>query len=270
MNGAAATANLLRFSSKEFHANSGTYYYGFRFYEPNLQRWLNRDLVGEFGGVNLYGFVGNRPIETVDPFGLAEYPSGPTYDFDFADAFIDPGGSMDISVPPPPPPIYIPVESLSQGGRLDPRFKMDAGAIGAPHLLNYPLGQQVVGLNQDIVSSVLPVPFIKCAPAAKSGGRLGSELTRGQIADIAAEMEARGWQITGGGGKLPEEYLRGPNGRLGSSYPDITATKNGRTLRVNTVDTYVDGVTPTTREAINAARIRNQTPGDHLLLVPKP
>lgn len=105
---------------------------------------------------------------------------------------------------------------------------------------------------------------------AAEGGRLGSDLTRGHVADVAAEMESRGWKITGGGGKLPEEYMRGPNGRLGSSYPDITATKNGRTLRVNTVDTYANGITPTAREAANAARIRAQTPGDHLLLVPKP
>lgn len=107
--------------------------------------------------------------------------------------------------------------------------------------------------------------------AAKTGGRLGSDLTRGHVADVAAEMESRGWTITGGGGRLPEEYLAGPGGgRLGSSFPDITATMNGRTLRVNTIDTYANGLTPTAREAANAARIRAQTPGDHLLLVPKP
>jgi hypothetical protein len=84
-------------------------------------------------------------------------------------------------------------------------------------------------------------------------------------------MESRGWAITGGGGRLPEEYLPGPGGgRLGSSFPDITATKNGRTLRVNTIDTLADGITPTTREAANAARIRTQTRGDHMILVPKP
>jgi hypothetical protein len=83
-------------------------------------------------------------------------------------------------------------------------------------------------------------------------------------------MEARGWEITHGGGRGPEEYLPGPGGaRKGSSYPDITATKNGNTLRVNTVDTRADGVTMTTREATNAARIRAQT-AEHLLTIPKP
>lgn len=101
-------------------------------------------------------------------------------------------------------------------------------------------------------------------------GRLGKQSTRNQNQAIAHELESRGWKVTGGGNRLPEEYLPGPGGmRKGSSFPDITATKNNRTLRVNTVDTLKDGVTPTAREARNAARIRSQTPGDHLLLVPK-
>jgi hypothetical protein len=112
----------------------------------------------------------------------------------------------------------------------------------------------------------------RMAPSvAKRGGMLGSQRTRQHVAAVAAEMESRGWAITHGGGRFPEEYLPGPGGgRLGSSFVDITAVKNGRTLRVNTVDTYANGITPTKREAANALRIRSQTPGDHLLLVPKP
>jgi RHS repeat-associated protein len=41
--GTLASANVYRFSSKEIHVNSGMYYYGYRFYDPNLQRWINRD-----------------------------------------------------------------------------------------------------------------------------------------------------------------------------------------------------------------------------------
>ncbi|MEZ4861706.1 MAG: SpvB/TcaC N-terminal domain-containing protein [Caldilineaceae bacterium] len=105
--------------------------------------------------------------------------------------------------------------------------------------------------------------------AAKGPGILGKQATRDQLNAIAAELERRGYTITGGGDRLPEEYLPGPGGgRKGSSHVDITATKNGRTLRVNTIDTLADGVTPDKREAGNAARIRAQT-GGHLLLIPK-
>src|SRR5207249_7134032 len=38
--------------------------------DPNLQRWINRDPILEVGGINLYGFVGNRPLTHRDALGL--------------------------------------------------------------------------------------------------------------------------------------------------------------------------------------------------------
>ena len=49
MSGPLASANRYRFSSKEWNENEGLYYYGYRFYDPNLQRWPNRDPLGEPG-----------------------------------------------------------------------------------------------------------------------------------------------------------------------------------------------------------------------------
>jgi RHS repeat-associated protein len=71
--GTLASANVYRFSSKEFHSASSLYYYGFRFYDPNLQRWLNRDPMGENGGINLYAFTGNDLLDFIDPFGFKGY-----------------------------------------------------------------------------------------------------------------------------------------------------------------------------------------------------
>jgi RHS repeat-associated protein len=73
--GPLSEANRYRFSSKEWQANTGLYYYGYRFYEPETQRWVNRDPIGENGGNNLYGFVGNRPSTAIDPFGMEEFES---------------------------------------------------------------------------------------------------------------------------------------------------------------------------------------------------
>ena len=70
--GTLAGTNVYRFSSKQWHHNSGLYYYGYRFYNPSLQRWMNRDPIAEEGGLNLYTYVSNHPTEGIDPFGLAE------------------------------------------------------------------------------------------------------------------------------------------------------------------------------------------------------
>ena len=40
------------------------------FYNPSAGRWLTRDPLGERGGANLYGFVGNDSLGIVDWFGL--------------------------------------------------------------------------------------------------------------------------------------------------------------------------------------------------------
>jgi RHS repeat-associated protein len=73
--GDLADANTRRFSGQEFHARSGLYYYGFRWYDPNFQRWINADPIGLAGGRNKHTFVGNKPIDQVDYLGLKIYVS---------------------------------------------------------------------------------------------------------------------------------------------------------------------------------------------------
>jgi RHS repeat-associated protein len=43
----------------------------YRAYDPDLGRWLSRDPIGETGGMNLYGYTGNNPVNFTDPSGLA-------------------------------------------------------------------------------------------------------------------------------------------------------------------------------------------------------
>ena len=112
---------------------------------------------------------------------------------------------------------------------------------------------------------------VAVSEAAPTGGRLGSAATRAQNSAIADSLESRGFKVTGGGGRLPEEHLPGPGGGTkGGTFVDITAVRDGRTVRVQTIDTRADGVTPTAREAAAAARIRaQQQPRDHTVLIPK-
>ena len=45
-------------------------YYGYRYYDPQTGRWPSRDPIGERGGMNLYGFVGNDAVNRWDYLGL--------------------------------------------------------------------------------------------------------------------------------------------------------------------------------------------------------
>lgn len=47
--------------------------YGYRYYVAEMGRWLNRDLIEERGGLNVYGTVGNDPVNRFDVLGLLTY-----------------------------------------------------------------------------------------------------------------------------------------------------------------------------------------------------
>ncbi|HMD55304.1 MAG TPA: RHS repeat-associated core domain-containing protein, partial [Phycisphaerae bacterium] len=73
LSGSLASANTYRFSSKEWNDNAGLYYYLYRYYDPNLQRWPNRDPMGELAGLNLFEFVKNNAISYSDIYGFGEF-----------------------------------------------------------------------------------------------------------------------------------------------------------------------------------------------------
>nr|WP_226894883.1 RHS repeat-associated core domain-containing protein [Luteolibacter marinus] len=58
-----------RFSTKPLDAETGYFYYGYRYYDPVQGRWPSRDPIGERGGLNLYGFVYNNPNSWYDILG---------------------------------------------------------------------------------------------------------------------------------------------------------------------------------------------------------
>ena len=65
-----------QFSTKWTDEETGLIYYGHRYYDPKHGRWLSRDPIGEAGGVNLYGFVGNDGVNNVDILGREVLPVG--------------------------------------------------------------------------------------------------------------------------------------------------------------------------------------------------
>ena len=93
--GTLADANPFRFSTKYLDAETGLYYYGYRYYQPEVGRWASRDPLGDEAFLSfqlsdlrsskkklrerqlrnaslqpLYLFVENRSSSEVDPLGL--------------------------------------------------------------------------------------------------------------------------------------------------------------------------------------------------------
>jgi RHS repeat-associated protein len=68
--GPVGKANPLRFSNKYEDDETGTLYYGYRFYDPSVGRWNSRDTIGEQGGQNLYGLLENAAANRVDLLGM--------------------------------------------------------------------------------------------------------------------------------------------------------------------------------------------------------
>ena len=49
---------------------TGLYYYRARYYDPMEGRFISKDPIGFKGGINVYAYVQNNPIDLTDPNGL--------------------------------------------------------------------------------------------------------------------------------------------------------------------------------------------------------
>jgi RHS repeat-associated protein len=95
-----------------YHSPSGLSLTLSRAYSAQLGRWINRDPIEEDGGVNLYDYVANDPVDETDPLGTAltliipacpkppgpPKPKGPKSKFPWR----GPPDDYDDDYPPPP------------------------------------------------------------------------------------------------------------------------------------------------------------------------
>jgi RHS repeat-associated protein len=76
---AADTGSItrLRMAGQQYDQGSELYYMRARYYDPELGRFLSEDPIGISGGLNLYAYAGNDPVNRSDPSGTNPMGNGP-------------------------------------------------------------------------------------------------------------------------------------------------------------------------------------------------
>ena len=67
----SSVGNPWRYRGKRVDKEVGLMYFGYRYYDPEVGRWISPDPAGTIDGPNLYTFVRNNPMKYVDYFGLS-------------------------------------------------------------------------------------------------------------------------------------------------------------------------------------------------------
>ena len=66
----SSVGNPWRHRGKRVDKEVGLIYFGYRYYDPEIGRWISPDPMGTIDGLNLYTFARNNPLKYVDDFGF--------------------------------------------------------------------------------------------------------------------------------------------------------------------------------------------------------
>ena len=107
-----------KFTGQEYDEELGLYYYGARYYDPKVGRFLSPDpFIGDIGdpqSFNRYSYVANNPVKYIDPTGYQGCPA------DICTSYPGPGdpggpgyvpGTYDPARPGAHDPVYLPGQS---------------------------------------------------------------------------------------------------------------------------------------------------------------
>ncbi len=66
----SSVGNSVLFTGREYSTESNSYYMRYRYYSALLGRFIQKDILGYFDGLNDYSYVHNMPVDFTDVYGL--------------------------------------------------------------------------------------------------------------------------------------------------------------------------------------------------------
>jgi RHS repeat-associated protein len=88
--------NNFRFPGQYYDQETGLHYNYHRYYDPRTGRYLTADPIGFAGGINVFAYVGNDPINWSDLLGLSKAVFDPSTN----SIYVYPGDTPDVQGPP--------------------------------------------------------------------------------------------------------------------------------------------------------------------------
>ncbi len=85
---ASSIENNFRFAGQYYDHETDLHYNYHRYYDPATGRYLTPDPIGLAGGINLYAYTENNPINLIDPLGLDTTTNRLNFTFIFGDITI--------------------------------------------------------------------------------------------------------------------------------------------------------------------------------------
>jgi len=146
----SAVVNNFRFAGQYYDDETGLHYNYHRYYDPKIGRYLTPDPIGLKGGINLFVYAGNNPINAIDPYGLQSTKRYRGYNNwqDFSRSLSATGGP-----PPGVEPVPIPWDEYKQ-------FAKQFGLLVGKQVVNYLINK---GIPVEI--QILDPRFFSPSPA---------------------------------------------------------------------------------------------------------
>lgn len=279
-NAAEVKLKHYRYAGNERDEETGLYYYGARYYQPWVGRWLSADPSGPDDGLNLYCYVGDNPIVYDDPDGMIRIlvvGEGQDFSYSYALARRRPDDTIvvtqyDLQTPPTPQPTNVTV----YGNQLDVTSALSWATFDAwrvennigrfdqivfnnPHAGYGTSKLQVMGVDRGLRIDRDKDAYRYAGPLLHDFAT-GLDRTRSQVFD--ADLGRDRYRSTGGMMGLNEHILRGffHLGRsLSTGTGTLTVFTPGTGRNVTFINRFRRGERPSPHDAPwNRRRFRDE------------